>query len=257
MIANYHTHTWRCGHAVGDVREYVEQAIAAGMQILGFADHTPYPYANGYLSHIRMELGQAEDYFRTVSDLKQEYAGEITLHIGVEAEYYPAYFSDLLQFLGDFPCEYMIMGQHFLHNEWDGVYSGSRTAEERVLIQYVSQVLEGLATGKFSYLAHPDLLQWVGEPAPYRREMTRLCRGVQELGLPLELNLLGLEERRHYPAARFWEIAGEVGNAVVLGCDAHEPEALNRPSVEAAGRELAAGYGLQVLDTVALRPVGC
>ena len=29
MIANYHTHTWRCKHAVGTEREYVEQAIAA------------------------------------------------------------------------------------------------------------------------------------------------------------------------------------------------------------------------------------
>ena len=27
MIANYHTHTWRCSHAAGSEREYVEQAI--------------------------------------------------------------------------------------------------------------------------------------------------------------------------------------------------------------------------------------
>ena len=30
MIANYHTHTWRCRHADGTEREYVETAIEAG-----------------------------------------------------------------------------------------------------------------------------------------------------------------------------------------------------------------------------------
>ena len=41
MIANYHTHTWRCRHADGTEREYVETAIEAGFKILGFSDHTP------------------------------------------------------------------------------------------------------------------------------------------------------------------------------------------------------------------------
>ena len=252
MIANYHTHTWRCKHAVGTEREYVEQAIAAGMQILGFADHTPYPFPGGYVSYFRMAPQQAEDYFRTVSDLKREYAGQIDIRIGVEAEYYPAYFSDLLRFLADYPCEYLIMGQHYIYNELDGRYAGSWTAEEAVLVQYVSQVLEGLSTGKFTYLAHPDLLHWVGEPEAYRREMTRLCRGVKDLNLPLEINLLGLVEGRHYPTETFWQIAGETGNAVILGCDAHEPEGQNRPEAAAAGRALAQRYGLQILDTVPL-----
>ena len=38
MIANYHTHTWRCRHADGTEREYVERAIEGGLKILGFSD---------------------------------------------------------------------------------------------------------------------------------------------------------------------------------------------------------------------------
>ncbi|MBR0306987.1 MAG: hypothetical protein IIX07_09270, partial [Lachnospiraceae bacterium] len=45
----------------------------------------------------------------------------------------------------------------YIRNELDGVYAGFRTVEEDVLTQYVSQVLEGLSTGAFTYLAHPDL----------------------------------------------------------------------------------------------------
>ena len=44
MFANYHTHTARCNHASGTEREYVEAAIKSGLKILGFADHTPYPF---------------------------------------------------------------------------------------------------------------------------------------------------------------------------------------------------------------------
>lgn len=252
MIANYHTHTWRCNHAIGSERAYVEQAIAAGIRILGFADHTPYLFPNGYASGFRMLPEDAEGYFTVLTDLKREYAREIEIHIGLEAEYYPAYFERLLRFLEDYPCEYLLMGQHFTNSETDGVYAGSSTRDEAVLTRYVSQVLEGLATGKFTYLAHPDLLHWRGDEAVYRREMTRLCQGVKALDYPLEINLLGLYECRHYPKATFWEIAGETGNRAILGCDAHEPESFARRDIAEEGRQLAAMYGLPLMETVEL-----
>lgn len=36
MIANYHTHTWRCRHADGTEREYVERAIEAVLKFSVF-----------------------------------------------------------------------------------------------------------------------------------------------------------------------------------------------------------------------------
>ena len=38
MIANYHTHTYRCHHADGTEREYVERAIENGLKIFGFSE---------------------------------------------------------------------------------------------------------------------------------------------------------------------------------------------------------------------------
>ena len=40
-IINMHTHTTRCHHAAGEDREYVEKAIEAGYDVLGFSDHAP------------------------------------------------------------------------------------------------------------------------------------------------------------------------------------------------------------------------
>ena len=48
MIANYHTHTHRCNHAIGREEDYVKEALKAGMKILGWADHTPYLFPGGY-----------------------------------------------------------------------------------------------------------------------------------------------------------------------------------------------------------------
>ena len=48
MLANFHTHTYRCHHASGTDREYVESAIRAGVKVLGFADHSPYWFPGDY-----------------------------------------------------------------------------------------------------------------------------------------------------------------------------------------------------------------
>ena len=47
MIANYHTHTHRCNHAIGRERDYIENALSGNLEVLGFADHTPYIFPGG------------------------------------------------------------------------------------------------------------------------------------------------------------------------------------------------------------------
>ena len=64
MIANYHTHTWRCRHADGTEREYVEKAIESGLKILGFSDHTPQVYPNGFVCPVKMLPEELEGYVR-------------------------------------------------------------------------------------------------------------------------------------------------------------------------------------------------
>ena len=63
---NFHSHTVRCQHAVGEEREYVEEAIKEGFEVIGFSDHSPYLFKNGYVSRIRMTMSQLEDYVKTI-----------------------------------------------------------------------------------------------------------------------------------------------------------------------------------------------
>ena len=52
---NYHSHTKRCEHAIGEDEEYVKAAIANGFQVMGFSDHAP--YAGVHTPGERMDKG--------------------------------------------------------------------------------------------------------------------------------------------------------------------------------------------------------
>lgn len=86
---NFHSHTVRCQHAVGEEREYVEEAIKEGFEVIGFSDHSPYLFKNGYVSRIRMTMSQLEDYVKTIEALKKEYRDDITIFLALEMEYFP------------------------------------------------------------------------------------------------------------------------------------------------------------------------
>lgn len=75
MKVNLHTHTARCMHAVGTDEDYVRAGIEAGFGMLGFADHAPWPFANGFVSPIRMPLSDFEGYMTSTRGLQEKYAG--------------------------------------------------------------------------------------------------------------------------------------------------------------------------------------
>lgn len=248
LIANYHTHTTRCMHAWGTEREYIEAAIKAGIQVLGFADHGPIPFTDGYVSGMRMPMEDAKGYVDTLKALREEYAGRIEIKIGFEAEYMADMYPCQMEAYRKLGIDYLIMGQHFWKSEKDGPYAGSKTEDENRLMGYVDSVIEGMKTGSYRYLAHPDLINYVGDDAVYEREIRRMCQELKNMGIPLEINLLGLAEKKHYPRERFWEIAGSVGNQVIIGIDAHWKEQIGDMAAYGAAMELVGKYGLQLVE---------
>ena len=252
MRANYHTHTPLCRHARGSGREYVENAIRSGMEVLGFSDHSPQFFPGDYYSRFRMYPEQLEEYVQNVLALQKEYAGRIEIPLGLELEYYPALLPKLLPVLRDLPLDYLLLGQHFVGNEYDDRYTGYPTEEERLLEKYCDQTIEAMQTGLFCCFAHPDLVNFRGDTATYVRQVRRICREAKSCGIPLEMNLLGLSEGKHYPNPRFWEVAAEEGCDVILGRDAHWPEALLDKEPLQIAKDMAHKLGLKLLDRLTL-----
>lgn len=250
MLHNYHTHTARCNHASGTDREYVEQAIAGGMKTLGFSDHAPYIFPGGqYPSEHRMRVDELFEYTESVRSLAKEYEKDIRILCGFELEYYPDYHAEEMKFLSQAKPDYLILGQHFLGNEYSFITSSRGLAGNDLgLVAYVSQAIAGLATGNFLYLAHPDLAGYSFSDETIEREYRRLCTAAKKFGIPLEINLLGIRGQRHYPNERFFRIAAEVGNEILLGADAHNPSAVCDKTSEAKALKMAQSLGLNLLE---------
>ncbi len=253
MIANYHTHTARCGHASGRDEAYVQAALASGIRTLGFSDHTPYPFPEVAHPGVRMTLAQLPEYAQAVLDLRRDYRDRLDIRLGLEAEYYPDYFADLLPRLRDAGIEYLILGQHWCGNELGEIHINRPTEDPQRLERYCRQAMDAMQTGVFTYFAHPDLPQFLGDGAHYDRLMTRLCREAKSCGMPLEINLLGLSTDRSYPRRRFWELAAAEGCTVVLGRDAHAPEQFLDAATEEKARALAQALGIELLEDFPLR----
>ena len=132
MLANYHTHTYRCHHAFGEDRAYVENAIADGMKVLGFSDHCPWIYPDGYVSPVRMLPSKLDSYFNSLTSLREEYKHDITIYIGFEAEYLPELIPLQDKLFSGYPIDYLILGQHTLTRE-PGQTTLTVTADESFL----------------------------------------------------------------------------------------------------------------------------
>ena len=254
MTVNLHTHTARCMHAVGTDEEYVLAAIDRGLQALGFSDHTPHFFPDGYTSSVRMTPEQLPGYADSIRALKEKYAGQITIYLGVEAEYLPDLFSDTLSLLRDNGVEYMLLGQHQLLPV-GGPHCGTATEDETILQCYCDRVIAAMETGLFTYLAHPDFIHFIGEEKIYRKHMRRLCRTAKGCGIPLEINMLGLRQNRHYPSDRFFSIVAEEDCPVVIGSDAHKPEQVLLPDNEAQALEIVNRFGLALITEPEIRKI--
>ena len=89
-----------------------------------------------------------------------------------------------------------------------------------------------------------SVYDWGDDPVVQRNEGT---------GHPLEINMLGMGEgARHYPAERFWKIAGEVGNKAILGLDAHCVRHIQDMDSYRKCMELVEKYNLNLINKLEL-----
>ncbi len=79
MKFDLHTHHDRCGHAKDKIRDYIEAAIAGGLQVIGISDHSPYFGSPEDQAQPLIAMAKSEfpRYIEEVLQLKKEYEGKI------------------------------------------------------------------------------------------------------------------------------------------------------------------------------------
>ena len=256
MKVNLHTHTFLCGHATGTPEEYIKRAIENDIKVLGFSEHAPFVFSDGFEFSYRVPMSRAKEYIETLKSLREKYKDEIKIHIGFEIEYFPLYFKDMYKLVKELGAEYLILGQHFIKNGYpDGCYVGMTKRPMSDLTEYVDCVIEAINTGVFTYIAHPDLIEATSDMQLYRQEMTRLCKEAKKCDIPLEINFYGIRDHRFYPFDEFWKIAGQVGCKAVLGFDSHDtPSAFDEYSIPFA-KEIVSKHGLTLVEEPEIIPL--
>ena len=250
---NLHTHSFYCKHGNGTIADYVEQARADGLKLLGFSEHCPLPdreYQKGnrmdyedlpfYEADIR-EAQQKEESIQSESKEESiEGKNKIKILMGAECDWLPdeySFYKDEL--LGERNYDYLSCSVHMMIDPVTGeeAYLGYfKNMDVPTLLKYVKTYTDGLRSGIFTFGCHPDLFM-----AGYRRwdkeviaASTDIIECAKACNIPLEFNDLGLRKkpivaedgtiRQPYPVEEFWILAKELGVKAITNSDAHRPK---------------------------------
>lgn len=232
---NYHSHTYRCGHAamVPD-KDYIEKAIKNDFTQYGISDHVPVHPIFYSDSIMRMHDNDVDDYLESIAQLKRIYSSDIKVYSAFEAEYDEIVEAYLCQLRNR--CDYMLLGQHYILNK-------NIRRSGNYPIEYAKKVCTAIESGIFDIVAHPDIfMKYFYDITDEKTKKLFLnnasiaarmiCEKALEYGVPLEINLgdvgdldknIIIKDLIRYPNDLFWDVAREMGNAVVVGIDAHYP----------------------------------
>ncbi len=217
----FHIHSYRCRHAedISD-ESYVTRAIELGASGILFSDHVPFP---GNPFRNRMDIEQLPEYLNTLTGLKDKYADQLRLRVGLEVEYLPSYRS-FYEYLRDDPrLDYLMIGQH-MYEIRPGEYSFQLPSADKDAQEHagcIDAMLRGIETGLFDVVAHPDRCfkrqtAWTEEMACLSRELIRAACGA---GVTLEKNLESMCREYNY-WDEFWDLVPDRAD-IVVGTDAH------------------------------------
>lgn len=232
VIPDYHMHTPRCNHAIGTVAAYAEAAIALNLREIGISDHSPMP--GGYDAAWRMERGELGNYISEVEAARDHYAEQLTIRIGLEADFHPGTEEYVRAMLTEYDWDYVIGSVHYI-GDWgfDNPDEMARWAQcdvEDAYCSYFELVAASADSGMFDIIGHPDLIKKFGHrPPPGSRKVAaaeqRMLEAVRASGAAMEISSAGLRKPvgEVYPHGRIIAAAAAMGIPFSFGSDAHAP----------------------------------
>jgi len=230
---NYHSHTYRCGHAVGKDEEYILTAIEAGFKEYGVSDHIFLP--NITHTNMRGDTTMLDGYIKSFKDLKDKYKDKINIKIGFEAEYLLEYIEYYKSLLSSKKIEYLILGQHCFYENGEACWYFDLPPKEG-LLKYTDDVVRGIESGLFTYIAHPDFFSifyndWDDLAISCSQ---RIIDASIKYNVPLEVNLCKVRAHKYgyiqkvydamYPYIPFWKLVAKSKACVIVGVDTHNPK---------------------------------
>ncbi|GGE30103.1 histidinol-phosphatase [Pullulanibacillus camelliae] len=234
MVFDFHTHHERCGHATGRIQEYIEQAIAKGLQYIGISDHSPY-FAEEE-DHARPGLTMAKSdfplYIEEVLQLKERYKSKIEVLLGVESDFFPEHASLYNTIYQHYPLDYIIGSVHFVNGKsifdkqrWKGLSATDRLREKE---DYYALIQQSAKSGMFDILGHIDAMKgYYPEFSEIETDVVdQTLKVIADCDVAIEINTSGKNKDcgGWYPSQQILERACYYHVIPTFGSDAHVPE---------------------------------
>jgi histidinol-phosphatase (PHP family) len=248
MLLDYHVHTALCGHAVGEMSEYVRMAARKGLEEMGFNDHAPTFHVQD--PELAMGFDQLPDYVNRVRELQKKHTRP-RIRLGVEADFVPGYEEDLRSLLEQYDFDYVYGSVHIIADwRFDDTrlypdhYRGREPAESSR--DYFALVRQAAESGLFDVLGHLDLIKkfahWPLETGDGILERT--VAAIAEAGVCVEVNTSGLRKpcREIYPSQAILALCRRYDVPVTLGSDAHHPREVGMDLDRAVETLKSVGY---------------
>ena len=241
LKADGHIHTRLCNHARGTMEQYIESALALGLQRITFLEHLEVNIRYDHRTWLRAE--DLDIFFQTGKKLAQKYRHRILIKLGLEVGLNPRAMEAIRRRLSYYPCDTIGLSYHFyLHNgrhynmvsqRHENLAALAEVGQDVVITDYLSGLAHGIQELPCSVVCHLDA---VLRHFPHRRFNQNHQRQIEALlvlmkkrGTALEINTSGFAiGNEPYPSKRIVHSAIEAGIPLVAGSDAHRPEDVGR-----------------------------
>lgn len=254
MKTNYHTHHELCGHAMGTCEDYAKEAIKHNFEELGISDHAP--NEGVYDARVRMQVSEIDQYLNDIKETKEKYKNQIKIYSGFEVEFFYNH-EDYLKNLKE-QVDYLVLGQHYVsfNKNLTNLMSGFGLSTKEQILLYRDYVVDGMNTGMFDMIAHPDLymngyVDWDDVTERVARDIIKTAKDTNTI---IEFNAngfrRGMQKSKNgmiyaYPNIEFFKLVKEYDCEVMISSDCHVPEQLNDDAIKKA-EEVVSNLGLKV-----------
>lgn len=227
-MIDLHTHHYRCGHAQGNLEDYVQKALDLELNIIGLSDHAPLFAAevDEAAPGMHMRKSAFGDYIAEAIQLKEKYADHIEVLVGVEADFIPGTEAVYLKALAAYRLDYVLGSVHYFdgYHVYDPARWRTNPNVNKVYQRYFKRVQAAAASGLFDVLAHIDAVKrWGHKPTEDLSDLIgETVQVIRDSGVAVEINTSGIRKvGEPFPSPSFIQKLQQAGVPLTYGSDAH------------------------------------
>jgi len=243
MWSNFHTHNRYCD-GKGPIKDYLNEALRAGMKYIGFSSHAHIPFPCQWC----MKRDALPDYLQEIESLKPGFP-TLEIYKGLEIDFIPGiigpadYSSGLDYTIGSIHFVDSFEGHHWEIDSTAEVFREGLAAIfenniRKAITRYYELTREMLSKSPPDVLGHLDKIKinsqdvfFEDSESWYRHEIEKTLKSIRQRNTVVEVNTRGLYRKLSastYPSPWILERIYELQIPITLSSDAHHPEDLTQ-----------------------------